>query len=376
VDASHVDVDPERTSLTGTGGRIELGKNGGGNLRYNGGFIWRSPELELNDVGFLRQADELKQYANVYYQNLKPFGKFRRINIWLEQFTTYDFEGNFNRIQFDLGSYTQFKNNWWANVGFIYKPRILTNTILRGGPRFRFSDEFINYSFFGTDSRKKLRFHAGVVYSEGQERSFTFGSVEAGVNYQPLDALNISLIPQFSRNTNTLQYIEESDYNGTPRYLLGNMDQQTLSASIRFNYSINPNLSIQYYGQPFVFRATYSDFSRVSDTPTANDFRQRRLLYNPDQVSFSDDVYTIDEDSNGVMDYSFENPDFTFVQFRSNLVLRWEYIPGSEIFLVWSQGITGSGDPSEHLFRSLDRQILGKQPENIFLIKATYRFIL
>lgn len=376
VDATHVEVDPDRTSLTGTGGRIELGKNGGGHWRYNGGLIWRSPELELNDVGFLRQADEIKQYANLSYQNLKPFGKFRRINLWLEEYTTYDFEGNFNQVYFDLGSYTQFTNNWWANVGFIYKPRIFSNTVLRGGPRFRYSDEFTNYSFFGTDTRKKLSFRAGVIYSGGQQNAYAYGSIEAGINYQPLDALNISLTPVFSRSTDELQYIEDANYNGTPRYVLGSIEQQTLSASIRFNYSINPNLSIQYYGQPFVFRANYDTFSHVSGIPTAKDFRERRVVYEADQLSFNNEVYEIDEDRNGVTDYSFDDPDFTFVQFRSNLVLRWEYIPGSEIFLVWSQGINGSGNPADPLFRSLDHQILRQQPENIFLIKATYRFIL
>ncbi|MDX5586633.1 MAG: hypothetical protein QNK20_17230, partial [Aureibaculum sp.] len=78
----------------------------------------------------------------------------------------------------------------------------------------------------------------------------------------------------------------------------------------------------------------------------------------------------------GVTDYEIEKPDFSFVQFRSNLVVRWEYIPGSEVFFVWSQGITGDGDPRDPLFDSLDNQILGREKENIFLIKATYRFML
>jgi hypothetical protein len=87
-------------------------------------------------------------------------------------------------------------------------------------------------------------------------------------------------------------------------------------------------------------------------------------------------VYEVDEDLNGVPDFSFSQPDFSFVQFRSNLVVRWEYIPGSEIFLVWSQGVTGSGDPNNNLFDNLDNQILGQKKDNTFLIKATYRFRL
>jgi hypothetical protein len=76
------------------------------------------------------------------------------------------------------------------------------------------------------------------------------------------------------------------------------------------------------------------------------------------------------------MDYSFENPDFSYVQFNSNLVLRWEYIPGSELFLVWSQGISSSILSSNTLFKGLESGILDQRPQNIFLLKATYRFIL
>ena len=84
----------------------------------------------------------------------------------------------------------------------------------------------------------------------------------------------------------------------------------------------------------------------------------------------ADNTYFIDEDLDGSSDYEIGNPDFSFVQFRSNLVVRWEYIPGSEVFLVWSQGVTGSGDPTEHLFSNLDNQTLGQKKDNAFLIKG------
>ena len=98
VDAGHVSVDTTRTSLTGTGGKSEIGKGGGGDWRYNIGGNWRSPELELNDLGFLRQADDIRQYANLRRFFNKPTSWYRRGNIGLNQFSSYDFEGNYNRI--------------------------------------------------------------------------------------------------------------------------------------------------------------------------------------------------------------------------------------------------------------------------------------
>ena len=169
----------------------------------------------------------------------------------------------------------------------------------------------------------------------------------------------------------------EKSYNGTPKYITGNIDQRTFSTSIRFNYSLNPNLSIQYYGQPFISRGTYTDFNFVNN-PIAENLNERVTKFSENQISNEGvgNTYSIDEDIDGIVDYEIENPDFSFVQFRSNLVLRWEYIPGSEVFLVWSQGVVGSANPYETLGNNLDAQILGQKKDNTFLIKATYRFML
>ncbi len=377
VDADHVEVDPNRTSLTGTGGKLVGGKSGGGRWRYEAGVFWRSPELELNDIGFLRQADDIRQFISARYLFLKPTKFYRRANIKLDQFTTFDFEGNYNRIQYQVEGFMNYQNNWWTELGFGHKPRIFTNTFLRGGPRWRFSDENFAYLFFGSDQRKRFNFTVGYSGSRAQQNSFSFNRFVLRLRYQPFNALSISLNPEFRLEPNKTQYVDEVDFNGVPRYITGDIDQQTLSTNIRLNYNINPNLTIQYYGEPFISRGRYKDFNFVNNA-VANDLSERVTLFDTTQILFNetDDEYSVDEDKDGVEDYTFDNPDFAFVQFRSNLVLRWEYIPGSELFLVWSQGITGDGDSRQHLFRSLDDQILGQQPENTFLIKLTYRFVL
>ena len=377
TDAGHVAVDTTRTSLTGTGGKLEFGKAGGGNWRYDTGVIWRSPELELNDVGFLRQTDEIIQFANARYLFLKPTDLYRRMNFNVEQFTTYDFDGNYNRIQYQLEGFINYQNNWWTESGFGHKPRIFSNTVLRGGPRWRWSDENFFYLFSGSDQRKKFNVTLGYVTSAAKEDNFAFNRYVVRMRYQPFNAFNLSLEAEYQENPNKTQYVTEVDFNGTPRYIMGNIDQRTFFTSLRFNYSINPNMSIQYYGQPFISRGTYTDFNFVNNA-SAESLSERITLYGQDQIAKAVDseTYLIDENLDGETDYEFDNPDFAFVQFRSNLVFRWEYIPGSEIFLVWSQGITGSGDPMNSLAGNLDNQIFGQQADNTFLIKATYRFIL
>ena len=159
------------------------------------------------------------------------------------------------------------------------------------------------------------------------------------------------------------------------RYITGEIDQETLSTTLRVNYNINPNLTIQYYAQPFIAKGTYRNFNYVANSE-AESLSDRVTLYNDNQIDFQNGSYVIDEDEDGTTDYSFGNPDFNFVQFRSNLVMRWEYIPGSELFLVWSQGIEGNSASDASLFDAADQQILGQQIRNTFLVKWTYRFVL
>lgn len=375
VDATHLEVDPNRTSLTGTGGRFGIGKVGGQHWNYNAGFKWVSPELELNDIGFLRSADEMIQYANLRYRSIKPTGVFRDFNVRFNQFSAFDFEGNYNRIQYQINGSASFLNNWEIDFGLAHKPRIFSNSILRGGPRWRFSKENFQFFFVGSDRRKNFNGTIGLIHSQAKENNFSLLKFESELNYQPTNAFNISLSPEYSISKNQTQYVTQSDYNSDSRYVLGTIDNHTLTASVRLDYTINPNLSIQYYGQPFISRGRYKDFKYVTN-PVAERLTERFQLYDSNQINLSGNDFQVDENRDGTMDYSFSNPDFSHVQFNSNLVLRWEYIPGSELFLVWSQGVKSSVSSSDGLFEGFETGILDERPQNIFLLKATYRFIL
>ncbi|WP_190811090.1 carbohydrate binding family 9 domain-containing protein [Flagellimonas sp. S3867] len=376
VGADHVELDSTRTSLAGSGGNFQIGKVGNGHWKFESGATWRSPELELNDIGFQRQADDIRHYTWIGYQTLKPDSTFRRVGINYNHWSAWDFNGNHNVLRFNTNSWQNWKNNWFSNLGATYSPIQYSNFALRGGPRLRQSSGINMWNSVSTDRRKKLRFSMFQRGNKAFDNSYRFYYIEAGVTYQPINALRVSAFPSLSTNNDKLQFIDNfDDVNGSPRYLNGQIEQRTLSMSFRLNYTINPNLTIQYWGQPFISRGRYSNFKHIAN-PTAKRFDDRLQSYAGDQVTFADDSYSIDEDLNGTEDFSFDNPDFSFVQFRSNLVIRWEYIPGSEIFLVWSQDVSQDGDPSDGLLSSLGDNIFGQKPQNIFLLKATYRFVL
>ncbi len=376
VGADHVDVDLNRTSLSGTGGNIQLGKIGNGHWKFESGATWRSPELEINDIGFQRRADDIRHYTWIGYQTLKPDNTFRKVGINYNHWSAWDFGGNHNSLMFNTNSWQNWKNNWFTNLGFNYEPISYSNFALRGGPRLKQSAGFSFWNGISMDRRKKLRFNFFHNGNKAVDDSNSSYNAEFRLTYQPINSLRISASPEYSINRDKLQYIDNLEVNGETRYLNGTVDQRTLSMSFRLNYTINPNLTIQYWGQPFISRGRYSDFKEVTD-PMAKEFNNRISPFLGNQISLANDVYEIDDDLDGTIDFSFDNPDFSFVQFRSNLVVRWEYTPGSEIYLVWSQDLSQSGNPQEGLFNDLQDNIFNNEkPQNIFLIKATYRFIL
>lgn len=377
IGSSHVNVNPSLTSLTGTGGNIQIGKQGAGKWRFESGVTWRSPKLELNDVGFQRQSDEVRYYGMLRYRILKPNKIFRSFNVAYKHFAVWDFGGNLNQIAMRINSSVTFNNNWTAGVNIGYFPFTYSNFALRGGPRFRFSTERGVNINLGTDIRKKLRLTLGGSHWRPSDNSWSFNSLEAGVSYRPINSLQLSLSSSFSDNDNHLQFVENVLIDNAQQSIMARIIQKTLNFSLRINYNLNPNLTLQYWGQPFISRGKYSNFKYITN---ASDkvFENRFDSYNTSQVIYDspNNRYSFDQNEDGTEDFNITNPDFSFVQFRSNLVLRWEYIPGSEIFLVWSQNLSEQGDLSNSLFNDLKGGISRNQISNTFLIKATYRFRL
>lgn len=379
VDADHVNVAARRTSLTGTGGKINMGKQGGGNWRYNGGLVWRSPELELNDVGFLRQTDEVIQSAEIKYLWQVPTKIYRDIRLNLEQFSSFDFQGNQNNVEYKLGARINWINNWTTNMGIGHNPISYENAYLRGGPRWRFADKDFMYLYLNSDSTKKLSFTLGYILRKTEENVNNLSKYVFRMNYQPFDAFSMSLNTELVKSIDKTQYVATTDFGTEKRYILGKINNQNLSTTLRLNYSLNPNFSVQFYGQPFISRGRYSDFNFVENA-TASLFNDRVSLFNQDQISFEIDgngneAFLVDEDLNNTVDYSFKKPDFSFVQLQTNLVVRWEYIPGSELFFVWARGSNGSQDVNDSLTDSVRNQVFDVPANDTFLIKATYRFV-
>ena len=132
-------------------------------------------------------------------------------------------------------------------------------------------------------------------------------------------------------------------------------------------------LSIQYYGQPFVAAGSYNHFKRITD-PRGERFEERFHVFQEDEIEYNETsgLYTVDENSDGQSDYSFRNPDFNFREFRSNLVVRWEYLPGSTLYFVWSQQRSGYEPTGDFHYSNNMGDLFSVPPHNVFLVKLNY----
>jgi len=376
-DADYVTLDPTRTSLSGTGGTAEFGKQGGGHWMYVAGFTWRSPGLELNDIGYLRTGDMAMQYIWAGYRIYKPFGPFRNLGINFNEWSGYNFGGETIFKGGNINLWAQFKNYWNAGFGINLNGEALSQSSLRGGPSLRVPGARSLWFNVQTDMRKPLRLSImgnGYRRVNGESENWSW---QPGLTLVPSPALNLSLTPTFSTNRNVLQYVGTQTMGDENRFIFGSIDQTTVGLIIRLNYSLTPDLSIQFYGMPFVSAGKYTAFKRITDS-RAKDYSSRYRVFGPSELAYeaAGRTFAIDENGDGTADYSFGNPDFNFREFRSNLVLRWEYIPGSTLYVVWSQGRTGSlGEGTFDIGRDFN-DLFGTHPHNVFLVKFSYCFQL
>jgi hypothetical protein len=269
---------------------------------------------------------------------------------------------------------TQFKNFWELNIYSNINTNGRDNTMLRGGPALKVPGQ-TSFNFnVSSDPRRKISIRANGRVSYGFSNFSSGVNYGLGIHYQPSRSLNFELEPEYMTYKNELQYIDEAELS-SPRYLFGRLKQELFRMSARINYSITPDFSIQYWGQPFAAAGNFTRYKMITD-PSASSLNGRFLIYDPRQLQYrvADDEFMVDENLDGNGDYAFENPNFNSDVFLSNLVVRWEFIPGSTIYLVWSQKREYSSTVGKFSFSNDIKQLFqSEKPYNIFLLKFSYR---
>jgi hypothetical protein len=375
-DADYLTADSTRTSLTGQGGTINFGKAGNSKWMFTNWYTWRSPGLNLNDIGYIRSNDEIQEVFWVGFHQSNPVWIFRQVNLNFNQWYGLTFGMDYKYNGGNVNGYIEYKNYWSTGFGVSRSGKSLSLDALRGGPSLIYDGITEYWANAGTDSRSNFRinvYYNGGIRDAGYDWYNNFGG---GVYFRVSDAFNFSLEPGLRKRMDKIAYVDNIDDAEPVRYIRGEINQTETAFTVRFTYNITPDFTIQYYGMPFISAGKYDHFKYIDD-PHAKNFNERYRSYTDDQISYNEtnNTYDVNEDLSPGNEYTFDNPDFNVLDFNSNLVIRWEYFPGSTLYLVWTQQRNRTDSQGIYSFADDSHDLFGETyPHDVFLIKLSYRF--
>ncbi|HSJ23818.1 MAG TPA: DUF5916 domain-containing protein [Longimicrobiales bacterium] len=373
ADNSHVSYDPTRTSLSGWAASAQMFKTGGGHWRAAGIVNVRSPGFEVNDLGYQQSADQALQVIYVGYDQFRPTTRFRRWGIHMNQWTGTNFGGDLIALGGNINGNFSLPNFWGGYAGINREQQVLDVAGLRGGPAITRPGSWNLNGGFNSDSRQPLRASLNGGFSREDDTGATTRRVSTSVTWRASDNAEVSIAPSFSRNDRSAQYLRRLNVDGDAVYLLGGLEQTTTAVTARVNYTASPSLSLQLYAQPFISAGRFNSFMEATD-PRADRFADRYTTWSEAQLSFDGDagVYRVDRNNDGTTDLTFGNPDFNFKQMRTNAVVRWEYRPGSALFVVWGHGRTAEDEFGDYQIRRDVSDLWSATGTNTLLIKFSY----
>jgi len=370
-DADHVSVDSSATSLSGAAGRFVFNKQKG-NVVFNSAFGFISPGFDLNDMGFLNRADMINAHAGGGYRWTKPGKWYREAGLLGAVFQNADFGMHTTWKGVWADNWIQFLNYMYLEWAVAYNPKTTSAFRTRGGPLTLNPPGREIDVWTSTDSRKPFVLNTfGYIYRcNSKEWS---RAIEATLQWKPRSNISVSLGPRVDWNDEYAMWVDAfddptADRTYGRRYVFAEMQQKEIKANFRLNWTFTPKLSLQLFMQPLLSHGDYEAFKEL-DKPNSYDFN----IYSGSQIIRSNGEYEIDPDGPGpAKSFGFDNPDFNKKSLRGNAVLRWEYKPGSTLYLVWTQSRWNEDYEEPFSYHRSVHQLLDTPADNIFMVKATY----
>ena len=337
-DATHVELDPTATSLGGWTGSLNLNRNAG--VHQVNAALWSvSPGFDSSDAGFTFAADRAGMHAVYQWRNPKVNRFARSRFLAFAKFYTWNFARDLQGDGFFAIGNLELKNYWsvFANAGLFRDTQ--DDRATRGGPSMLNPSAATGSIGVESDGRKTMSIGGNINFNRNEVGGWSRG-LSVNVRYRPAASLEISAGPGFDRNHNLSQYVDTfadpivTDTYGS-RYVFSTLDQKEFSLQTRVNYVMSPKMSLQVYMQPLVSVGHYTGFKQFA-TPRTFDFipldaSPGSLTYDPVERRYT----AIPADGGDT--FHFDDPDFNFKSLRLNAIYRWEWRPGSAIYVVWTQ---------------------------------------
>ena len=329
-----------------------LSKDAGKYLLWSLNYQAYSPDLKLNDLGYLKRSDW--RYGNLWVQARKddrPFGLLRSCCGTLNLSRNWNFHQDelIKEMRIDMNFFT--RNWWYFDEGVGHDWQTYDDRATRGGPLLLNPANSWAYVCLKSDSRNPIVLNPNMSLWRTASGS-QGGDVSCFTVLNILSNIRFSFGPEYSWSFDRAQWITNVDQNVDgifDHFVFGELRSKTLNLTARADITVTPNLSFQLYTQPFLAAGHYEEI--------------KELLHNK---SYDFGPYNLG--------YS---PDFNMKSLRGNAVFRWEYRPGSTLFLVWTQNryndVENPGDfsPRRDLFT-----LFLTQSENVFMLKVNYWFNL
>ncbi len=363
-DADHIDYDTTRTDMTGLGARLQFDR-ANGRVRYGNAFYTRTPGFEVNDLGIQKVADWSEDFVWVGTVQTQPNSVLNNWNVFANTWSWWTYGGERTFTQFNVDLQGELRNFWGASMRL--GRRLSAHTLrLRGGPLLNEEGAWVANGSLYSPQQNALRLNGSYSVLHSDDPGTVSLSFSPTLAWQPSSRATITLAPMWARDKSDLFYVAQAGTDATPHYVLGALDRTTMSLTTRLDLAFTPTLTLQLYGQPFLSAGAYTRFKEVV-APRAKSYADR---FRPLTLQLKDNVYSSDQNGDGIADVEFDNPAFNVRDFTSNTVLRWEYRPGSTLFVVWSQGRHSDGDRAFQLSRDAT-ELFRTTPENVLLLKVT-----
>ncbi|MDE2773291.1 MAG: DUF5916 domain-containing protein [Gemmatimonadota bacterium] len=374
-------VDSAATSLTGYSASMELEKEAGFyRMEIAGSAV--SPGYEVNDLGFQTDAGRRTLSVSGGLEQTRSGPRFRSWNIGARGSSSWNYQGDRVANEIELRGGAQFLNLSRLGLSLVLRPEATNDRLTRGGPLAQSPTSYSGFVNFGTDRRSSLSGGARIWFGGDRAGGWDYG---AGVNaaWRTDSNTELRLEPWLGRSYNTAQYLtSEADPTAVGtfgrRYLFAGLHQTTLSLTTRFNVLFTPDISLELYVEPFLSSGRYQPPKELA-APRTFEFNE----YGSDVGTMErlpSGEYRIDPDGSGPAEaFDVSNRSFNFRSLLGNAVFRWEWRPGSALFLVWQQSRsvrlrpTSPGDRiGEFDFGHDVRELFRVHPDNIFQIKVNY----
>ena len=374
--------DPTLDHLRGYGTYTRVAKDAG-DFRWEGSFASRSPGFEINDLGFLTRTDFLWLHGNLRKQWSEPGSWGRWFSITGGGQRRWNYDGDMTESQLHGSAYYQAPFYWETSLFSLWRPSAIDDRATRGGPAVKSpSSGFVSW-YLASDRRKTVFMETELTTGWNEEDRRDYG-VWSNITVKPASNIQLSFGPQIYFNEYSGQFVTSlddptaTDFFGR-RYVFADLDQTELSMNTRLNWTFSPTMSLELFAQPLISSNDYSRFKEFA-APRELD----KLVYGEDIGTIRTEtvptggggerlVHVVDPDAGGpASEFSFDDPDFNFRSLRGNLVFRWEYMPGSTLFLVWTQDRNSTASIGDFDFGRDADDLFGAEANHVFLVKATY----